>query len=156
MEIRWFYDCLMSTMRFHIFILNQPPGSGSSFMSLLNTKPIPEAVLTYDHLDYEAFQWKFIQIETFSFILWFNTLRLKQNGCHFPENIFKYIFWNEIVWISIKISLKFVPECPVKNIPALVQIMAWHWPGNKLNCLKQWWLDYSCMYILLSLNEWSS
>ena len=30
-----------------------------------------------------------------------------------------------------KISLKFVSLCPIDNIPALVQIMAWRRPGNK-------------------------
>ena len=29
------------------------------------------------------------------------------------------------------ISLKFVPKSPINNIPALVQIMTWHQPGNK-------------------------
>ena len=53
-----------------------------------------------------------------------NTLRLKQNGRHFPEDIFKCIFLNENVWISIKISLKFVPKVPINNIPVLVQIMS--------------------------------
>ena len=33
--------------------------------------------------------------------------------------------------ISIQISLKFVPKGPIKNIPALVQIMAWRRPGDK-------------------------
>ena len=33
--------------------------------------------------------------------------------------------------ISIKISLKFVPNGPINNIPALVQIMAWRRPGDK-------------------------
>ena len=28
-------------------------------------------------------------------------------------------------------SLKFVPKCPINNIPALVQIMAWRRPGDK-------------------------
>ena len=60
-----------------------------------------------------------------------NTLGPRQIGCHFPDNIFKCIFFNENVWISIKISLKCVPKGPVNSIPALVQIMAWHWPGNK-------------------------
>ena len=41
------------------------------------------------------------------------------------DDIFKSIF-NEGVWISIKISLKFVPKGP-----ALVQIMAWHRTGEK-------------------------
>ena len=29
------------------------------------------------------------------------------------------------------ISLKFVPKGPIHNIPALVQIMAWHRPDDK-------------------------
>ena len=60
-----------------------------------------------------------------------NTLRPRQNGRHFPDNIFKCIFLNENGRISIKISLKFVPKVPINNIPALVQIMAWRRPGDK-------------------------
>ena len=59
----------------------------------------------------------------------FNTLR--QDGRHFPDDIFKCIFLNENVWISIRISLKFVPKGPINNISALVQIMAWRRPGDK-------------------------
>ena len=51
---------------------------------------------------------------------WVNTLRPRQNGCHFPDDIFKGIFLNENVLISIKISLKVVPKGPINNIPALV------------------------------------
>ena len=58
-------------------------------------------------------------------------LRPRQNGRHFADNIFKRIFVNENVRISIKISLKFVPKGPVNNILALVQIMAWRHPGDK-------------------------
>ena len=61
----------------------------------------------------------------------FNTLRPRQNGRHFADDIFKCIFLNENVWIAIKISLKFVPKGPINNIPALVQIMAWRRPGDK-------------------------
>ena len=39
-----------------------------------------------------------------------NTLRPGQNGRHFPDDIFKCIFLNENVSISIKISLQFVPK----------------------------------------------
>ena len=60
-----------------------------------------------------------------------NTLRPKQNGRHFADDIFKCIFLNENDWISLKISLKFVPKGPINNIPALVQIMAWRRPGDK-------------------------
>ena len=64
-------------------------------------------------------------------ILVFNTLRPRQNGRDFADDIFKCIFLSEVVWISIKISLKFVPKGPIDNIPALVQIMAWRRPGDK-------------------------
>ena len=60
-----------------------------------------------------------------------NTLRPDQNGRHFPDDIFKCIFLNENVWISINITLKFVPSGPINNIPALVQITAWCQSGNK-------------------------
>ena len=60
-----------------------------------------------------------------------NTLRPRQNGRHFPDDIYKCIFLNENVWISIKISLQFVPMGPINNIPALVQIMAWRRSGDK-------------------------
>ena len=59
------------------------------------------------------------------------TLRPKQNGRHFPDDILKWIFFNENAWISIEISLKFVPKGQINNIPALVQIMAWCRPGDK-------------------------
>ena len=38
----------------------------------------------------------------------------------FAEDIFKWIFFNESVWIPIKISLKFIPKGPINKIPALV------------------------------------
>ena len=60
-----------------------------------------------------------------------NTLRLRQNGCHFPNDTFKWIFLNKKVWIWIQISLKFVPRYPINDIPTLVWIMAWCRPGDK-------------------------
>ena len=42
----------------------------------------------------------------------------------FADDIFKCIFLNENVWISIKISLKFVPKGPINNIPTMVQIIS--------------------------------
>ena len=67
----------------------------------------------------------------YSVNLKFNTLRPRQNGRHFPDDILKCIFLNENVWLSIKISWKFVPQGPINNIPALVQIMTWRRPGDK-------------------------
>ena len=51
-----------------------------------------------------------------------------QNVRNFADDIFKWVFLNENIWISIKISLKLFP---INNIPALVQIMARRCPGDK-------------------------
>ena len=82
----------------------------------------------------------------------FNTLRQRQNGCHLPDDIFKCIFLNENSWISIMISLKFVPKVPIKNILALVLKVAWRHqaPSHYLN---QWWLIYWRIYASPGLNE---
>ena len=60
-----------------------------------------------------------------------NTLRPRQIRRHFADDSFKCIFLNENVLISIKISLNCIPKGLINNIPALVQIMAWCWPGDK-------------------------
>ena len=60
-----------------------------------------------------------------------NTLRPRQDGRHFPDDIFKCICLNENVWISLTISLKCVRKVRINNIPLLVQIMAWRRPGDK-------------------------
>ena len=49
-----------------------------------------------------------------------NILKLRQNGCHFADNIFKSILLNETVQISINISLKLVAKSQINNISALV------------------------------------
>ena len=59
-----------------------------------------------------------------------NSLRPRQNGRRFAD-VFKSIFLNENVWILLNISLKFVPKVWINNIPAFVQIMAWHRSGDK-------------------------
>ena len=61
----------------------------------------------------------------------FTTLRPRQNGRHFPDDVFKIFFLKEYVWFPIAISLKFVPEGPFNNIPILVQTMVWRRPGDK-------------------------
>ena len=60
-----------------------------------------------------------------------NTSMPRQNGHYFADDIFKCIFFNENIWISLKISLKFVPKVRINNISALVQRMAWRRPGDK-------------------------
>ena len=47
------------------------------------------------------------------------------------DDIFKCIFLNGNLLISLEISLKFVPGIRINNIPALVHIMAGRRPGDK-------------------------
>ena len=89
-------------------------------------------MLVIKHLYIEMATWKLIHPDNqLPGIKWWNTLRQRQDGRHFPDDDFKRIFLNENVWISIDISLKFIPKGPIDNIPALVQIMAWRRSGDK-------------------------
>ena len=60
-----------------------------------------------------------------------NSLRSRRDRRHFADDIFKCVFLNENAWVSLRISLKFVPKVRINNIPSLVQIMAWRRPGDK-------------------------
>ena len=82
----------------------------------------------------------------------FNTLWPRRNEQHFADDIFKRIFFNENIWISIKISLKLVPKGPIKDIHA--------WFRQRLGAvqatshyLNQWWLIYRRIYASRSLDE---
>ena len=85
-----------------------------------------------------------------------NKLRPKQNGRHFPDDTFKCIFVEENVWVSIKISLKFVHKGPVNNMSALVQIMVWRRSGDKpISETMMVWFTDAGIYASLGLNELS-
>ena len=60
-----------------------------------------------------------------------NSSPLDKMAAILADDIFKRIFLNENVRISIQISLKFVPRGSIDNKPVLVQIMAWHRIGDK-------------------------
>ena len=62
---------------------------------------------------------------------WVNSSPLDKMAADLADDIFKCIFMNEKFCSFIRISLKFVPKGPINNIPAFVQIMALHLPGNK-------------------------
>ena len=81
-----------------------------------------------------------------------NILRPRQNGHYFPDDIFKCISLNENVWISIKITLKFIPKGPINNILALVQIMTWRRPGDKP--LSELILVSLLMHICVTRPQW--
>ena len=65
-------------------------------------------------------------------------------------DIFKFIFFNQNYCIWIQISWKYVPKGPVDKKPALIQIMAWRWIGDK-----PWWEPISAEFAdaYIGLNE---
>ena len=70
-------------------------------------------------------------VDTWACNVRLNTFRPSHGGRHFTDDIWKCIFLNANLWISIKIWLKIILTGPINNIPALVQIMAWCRPGDK-------------------------
>ena len=64
-------------------------------------------------------------------LLVFNTLRPRQSGFHFVDDIFKCSFMDEIFCILIQISQNFVPQCLIANKAVLVKGMAWYRTGDK-------------------------
>ena len=85
---------------------------------------------------------------------WVNTVRPRQNGRHFPGDIFKCIFLNENIW-TITISLTFPPKGSIDSILALVQIMVWRLPGDKPLVEPMMVINYRRIYASLRLNELS-
>ena len=81
-----------------------------------------------------------------------NTLRPRQNGYYFTDNIFKCIIVNENVLIWLKISLNFVPKARINNIAALVQIMAWRRPADKP--LSEQMMVRSATHICVTRPQW--
>ena len=67
--------------------------------------------------------------------LWYYLGRITHSGREkwppFSRRYFQMHFFNENVWVLIKISQKLVSKGQINNIPALVQIMAWRRPGDK-------------------------
>ena len=78
-----------------------------------------------------------------------------QNGRHFADDIFKCIFMNENILISIRISLKFVTKGPINNIAALIRIMTWRLQGDKPLSEQMMikYLIYWGIYASLGLND---
>ena len=79
----------------------------------------------------------FVRKFTFIYIFWtlhYPLLKHIEAETKWPPSSIRhfqmhFLEWN--AWISLTISLKFVPKVPMNNIPALVLIMAWRRPGAK-------------------------
>ena len=60
-----------------------------------------------------------------------NSSTSAQNGRYFTDNILKHIFMNYKICILIRFSPKFVPQGPIDNKSAVVQVIVCRWTGNK-------------------------
>ena len=92
-------------------------GSGNGLV-LLGSKPLPESCWPSSMMPHGITRPQ-----------WVNTLRQKEDGRHFADDIFTCIFFNENCSILLKFSLKYVRKGPIDNNPPLVQIMAWRRSG---------------------------
>ena len=110
-------------------IFKSSQGSDISWNQFVSLCKVPKSLLSGMRQGSESKAC--VNSSVYDFIKSINTLRLRQNGRHFPDDIFKWIFVNENAWILVKISLKFVSRGPINTISALVQIMAWRRPGDK-------------------------
>ena len=72
-----------------------------------------------------CYQMNFVAVEGLKLIY------LDGMAANLADDIFKCSFMNEKFFISIRISLKFVPRGAIDNRSALVQVMAWHPKGDK-------------------------
>ena len=126
-EIRRSYDRLISTMGFPILVRRRLYiESGPWFLQDIRDNGRLSHSRPHSLTDRPIPGW-----QTLHYWPVFNSLRPRRNRRHFADDSFTWIFLNENISISNKISLKFIPKSSITNIPALVQIMAWRLPGDK-------------------------
>ena len=85
-----------------------------------------------------------------------NTLRPRKNCRRSANGISKCIFLNESVWMSLKVSLKFVRKFWIHNVlDILIQIMTWRRPGDT-HYLNRWGLvsDAYMRHNQLTASKW--
>ena len=132
-----------------------------SLLSFSNHQSIPEitqSVVLQAAVLIQVFtaspEYKGFSLNSIRWYFWqnFHMLRPRQNGRHFPDDIFKGIFWNENVWVLNNISLRFVPRRPINNNPTLVQVMAWRRPGDKP--LSEPMMVYLLTHICVTWLQW--
>ena len=116
--------CLRSFLKFHLENLRSRAWVGQRSMSKRVNITLSIYIPSFSNqTDHPYLQYKYLRICTH----W---------GRYKMAAIFQTTFSNEFSWMKmyeyrLQISLKFVPQGPINNIPALVQIMAWRRPGDK-------------------------
>ena len=68
------------------------------------------------------------------------------------QNLQMWKLSNENVWIMINISLKFISNGPVNEKAALIDVITWHWTGDK-PLPKPMMIQFTEPYLSPGLNE---
>ena len=97
-------------------------------------------------------QANFRAIRQFSEMQSYQHIEAETKWSPFSRRQFEMDFWNENAWISIKISLKFVPGGPMNTFQSLVQILVWRRPGDKP--LSEPMMVSLMMHICITLLQW--
>ena len=139
---------------------NMNEKTGKANRGVLSLKLVCYSCLTY-MISHEIWTWfccalfccGYIFVSCrFMWSIYLNTLRPKSSGRYFPADIFKCIFLNENMWISIKISQKFVPEV---HLTISQHWFRWWLGAGKATShyMNQWWVVYWRIYASLGPNE---
>ena len=111
-------DCVGAIMQ---FLWQVPSAIGDSVMT---TRP-SHGLMGYNHKSSRDLVGHFVLSHTI------NSSPPGEDVRHLANVIFRRIFLNENVRISMQISLKCVPKGPVDNKSALVHVMVWRRTGDK-------------------------
>ena len=132
---QWRGDLMFSLIcvRINGWVYNREAGDFKRHLAQYDVTVMTTIILLWLFLNFCKLSdnWNSCYGQTIISQIWFNTLRPRQHGRQFPDDTFKHILWNKNARISIEFSPKFVPKGSINNIPALVQIMAWHRTGDK-------------------------
>ena len=97
-----------------------------TYYAYLSMHVLVDLIKAFDRPCWEHTTWQALNTYIVGSECYLNTLKVRQNGRHFADGIFKLIFLHETCYISIQISFS-----PIDDNPTLVQIMAWHQTSNK-------------------------
>ena len=100
-----------------------------TFTYCVYSSTIPTTSVAMQVID--IFIWDCMYQSGFAMVYYWSIFPLSFRIIPMANNICKCFFFNGNCCILIRISVKFVPNGPINNIPALVWIMAWHRSGYK-------------------------
>ena len=112
-------------------------------------------VRTQDQRGYVQYDYSYTPFTLFTYWIIFHTLKMRQNGHNFADNILKLLFLYENCCILIQRSLKFLSKGTINIMSSLVQITVWHQIGDKsLSEHAVSMMTFLLMHICIALPWW--